>query len=112
MRDKNGRFIKGYKRLPEWTKSQTEKVSDNKNYAWKGHIVSYRGLHQWIRRKLGKPIKCSFCGKEDERPKHIQWANTDGKYRRVLSDYIPLCASCHKIKDLAMKSNLDSHIAS
>lgn len=103
-----GKFIKGNKRPIEWTLAQTAKVSDEKNYAWKGEQVSYRGLHQWIRRRKGKPTKCSFCGKEDTRPRFIQWANIDGKYRRNLGDYIALCGSCHKLKDLAMKSNQDS----
>lgn len=106
-----GSFKKGNKRPIEWTRKQTEKVSDEKNYAWKGEKVSYRGLHQWIRRKKGKPIKCIFCGKFDKRPRYIQWANVDGKYRRNLNDYISLCGSCHKLKDLAMKSNQDSPFA-
>ena len=107
----NGSFKPGNKRPIEWTRIQTEKVSDEKNYAWKGNKVSHRGLHQWIRRKKGKPTKCSFCGKEDSRPRYIQWANIDGQYRRDLSDYIALCGSCHKLKDLAMKSTQDSLIA-
>lgn len=105
--ENKGRFKAGNKRPIEWTKTQTEKVSDEKNYAWKGEKVSYRGLHQWIRRKKGKPTKCCFCGKEDVRPRFIQWANIDGKYRRNLDDYISLCGTCHKLKDLSMKSNRD-----
>jgi hypothetical protein len=98
---KKNRFKSGNQRPIEWTKSQTEKVMGEKNYAWKGQKVSYRGLHAWVRRKLGKPTICSHCSKTDTRPRIIQWANVDGKYRRELSDYISLCASCHKIYDLS-----------
>ena len=79
------------------------KTSGDKHYSWKGSDVSYRGLHYWIRRKLGNPIKCIKCKKTSVKPRIIQWANTDGKYRRILSDYIPLCVSCHKIHDLKIK---------
>lgn len=82
----------------------SKKTRGSKNYAWKGESVSYRGLHQWVRREKGKPIQCSDCGIIDYAPKKIQWANIDGKYRRQLSDYIALCASCHKIFDLAMRA--------
>lgn len=107
-----GRFTKGNKRPIEWTQRQTEKVSDEKNYAWKGESVSYRGLHQWIRRKKGKPTKCTCCGKESIKPRVIQWANIDGKYRRHLDDYIAICASCHKFYDLKMKATRDADSAS
>ena len=108
---KKFRFKIGNKRPKDWTKRQTEKVSNERNYAWKGEDVSYVGLHAWIRRKLGKATKCKHCGKVDKRPRFIQWANIDHKYRRTLSNYISLCGSCHKNYDIAMKSNRDSHIA-
>jgi len=106
-RGKSGQFLKGQKRPKEWTRIQTEKVSDEKNYAWKGEEVSYRGLHQWIRRKKGLPRQCSKCFKQSDKPRIIQWANIDGKYRRVLDDYIPLCCSCHKYHDLSLKAIRD-----
>mgnify|MGYP006360080023 CR=1 FL=1 len=76
------------------------KRGDDKHHMWKGDNVGYRGLHYWIQRKLGKPTKCTQCGKNKTTPKSIQWANVDGEYRRNVDDYIALCASCHKIKDL------------
>lgn len=71
---------------------------------WRGEKVSYRGLHYWLRRKLGIPMECTKCGKGRTGPKSIQWANIDGGYRRVITDYIAMCASCHKLHDLALKS--------
>lgn len=101
VRGKPYRILKGAERPAEWTQKQTEKVSGERNYAWMGEKVGYRGLHQWVRRLKGKPTRCSHCGKESDRPRVIQWANVDGKYRRNLDDFIALCASCHKYYDLS-----------
>ena len=67
-----------------------------KNGNWKGDSVGYFGLHLWIRRKLGKPTKCEHCGKDNLSGKKIHWANISGKYKREISDWIRLCAKCHK----------------
>lgn len=77
-----------------------------KNYKWKGESVSYRGLHQWIRRKKGIPVCCSHCGAMKSTPKSIQWANIDGKYHRRCEDFISLCASCHKRHDLSLRKSI------
>lgn len=70
---------------------------------WKGEKVSYRGLHQWVRRNKGHGKKCATCGFESDLPRMIQWANRDGKYRRNLDDFFPLCCSCHKIHDRQLR---------
>lgn len=87
-----------------------KKTKGAKHYSWKGEQVSYAGLHMWLNREKTKPKTCSKCGKKGS-SRSIQWANIDGKYRRVLSDYIALCSSCHKLKDLAMKSIQDVQTA-
>lgn len=97
------KFPKGRPEMPARVNA-LKKLSGKKHYAWKGQKVGYRGLHQWIRRKKGKPTKCSKCSKESSKPKVIQWANVDGKYRRHIDDFISLCASCHKVHDLNLKS--------
>lgn len=78
-----------------------------KHHGWKGSKVGYRGLHRWLQKELGKPDRCKSCGKIDSRPRMIQWANIDQKYRRILTDYIPLCGSCHKNYDMAFKARKD-----
>ena len=77
-----------------WNKGKTGEKMAN----WKGNKVGYFALHSWIIRQLGKAKECSYCGKEDWEGR-IEWANIDHQYKRILDDYIPLCASCHRIYD-------------
>lgn len=65
------------------------------NGVWKGDEVSYRGLHQWVVRELGKPTKCEFCGKDGLTGHKIHWASKSREYLRDLSDWIRLCVKCH-----------------
>lgn len=71
---------------------------------WKGENVSYRELHKWIVKQLGKPIKCEHCGAIRDK-KRFHWANIDHKYRRNIDDYISLCGSCHKKYDIKLKKS-------
>ena len=64
---------------------------------WKGEGVGYGALHAWIGKKLGKPMLCSLCGVTGK--KVYNWANISHKYKRELTDWIELCASCHKKYD-------------
>lgn len=68
-------------------------------YAYKGERVGYRGLHRWVVSRLGKAAKCEHCGKQKTTPKSIHWANISKKYKRELTDWIPLCPKCHKKYD-------------
>lgn len=97
------RFKKGHQNPPEHYKKLANLLKDEGHPAWKGNKVSYRGLHQWVRRNKGHCHECSKCGFQSDKPRLIQWANIDGKYRRNLDDFIPLCVSCHKNHDLALK---------
>ncbi len=79
--------------------------------SWKGNKVGYIGIHHWVRKLFPKPMKCSTCGKKgkyiyfkekngkDRKLWSIHIANKSGKYLRDLSDWIGLCAKCHKIYD-------------
>lgn len=96
------KFSEANKGRIAWNKGRSH-LKEDKNPAWKGENASYSAIHYWIKRQKGVPHKCSFCGKtgnNNNNNRQIQWANIDGKYRRNLDDYIPLCASCHKIFDL------------
>ena len=48
----------------------------------------------WLRRNKPKPNKCQICNKFGN-SRQIQWANINGKYRRIFDDYIALCVKCH-----------------
>ena len=87
-----------------WNKGlKMPKITGEKNYQWKGDKVSYRALHKWVIKNLGKAQKCKHCGKEKTTAKSIQWANKDHKYKRNLTNWIALCASCHKKYDIKRK---------
>ena len=88
---KNLHFIQTNKKI---RKKVYSLISGNKNYAWKGENVGYRGMHQWVVRNKGKATKCSFCGKIGKARK-IHWMNIDHKYKRILNDYIQACTKCH-----------------
>lgn len=63
------------------------------NPAWKTAIPGYRVLHYWVERIKGKPNFCEIC-KSDSK-KTYQWANISGEYKKEVSDWRRLCASCH-----------------
>lgn len=73
---------------------------DEESPHWKGDNISYRGLHAWVVRKLGKPNMCSNCKKDNLYGRQIHWANISHEYKRDLYDWIRLCQSCHRNYDL------------
>jgi len=79
-----------------WSKPPVRIGEENKK--WKGKDVSYRNLHRWVERNLGKAKKCSVCGRVGIE-KEIHWSNTDHKYKRNLDDWQELCAKCHNKYD-------------
>lgn len=68
-------------------------ITGDKKPNWKGTEVGYFGLHDWIRRQLGKPSECKHCG--TMKAKRYDWANKSHNYLRDLTDWIRLCRSCH-----------------
>ena len=68
---------------------------DSDHPEWKGEDASYISKHAWVSRWKGKPDTCEMCGMTGLSGVAIHWANIDHKYRRVLDDYIRLCARCH-----------------
>lgn len=105
----NGEFKKGH--ITEWTKEMRNKVSESrtgdKNPMWLGDCVGYTGVHQWIYKKLGRPKYCERCKRSDKKSYH--WANKDHKYRRVVSDFMRLCASCHTKYDIEHNNRTDNY---
>ncbi len=100
LRNKKGQFIKGN---ISFSKLNPKLMPRGKrHHLWKGEKVGYRGLHYWLKRKKGIAKICIKCGSTKGR---IQWANVDGKYRRMVNDYKAMCPSCHKLHDIKLKKD-------
>ena len=74
-----------------WNKGFGEYIKGNKNPAWKGNMVGYTALHDWVKVRLAKPLACNHCGKI----KALNLANKSHKYKRSLNDWLWLCSKCH-----------------
>ena len=74
---------------------------EEKSWAWKGDKVGKSALHDWIKKHLGRPDKCEHCKAINN--KKFQWANKSQKYRRILSDWIRLCSTCHAKYDYKIR---------
>lgn len=70
------------------------------NHNWVGDAISYKALHQWIRRRLPMPPVCQLCM---EREPH-DLANTTGNYNREFLNYAWYCRSCHMLVDHRMRN--------
>lgn len=78
-------------------------ITGSKNPNYKGNSkLNYQYLHFMIRKELGNPRKCEFCGKTGDN-RQIQWANKNHKYNRTRSDWIALCVKCHRKHDKFLK---------
>ena len=77
--------------------------ANEKHPMWQGDDVNYDCLHAWVIRWKGQPETCEKCGRSELTGHMIHWSNIDHKYRRVLDDYIRLCAKCHKTYDKRFK---------
>ena len=60
----------------------------------------YIAHHNWVRRHLGKPVRCKRC-KDGDRKLH--WANKSQKYLRDKFDWVSLCVPCHREFDRHVK---------
>ena len=76
-----------------WEGKKRLSMTDEKHFKWKDDEVSYRCLHLWVERKLGKARMCEECGLN--KIGRFHWHNTDGKYSRDLTKYKQLCPACH-----------------
>ena len=84
---------------PAWNKDKKGLQTANKTsfkkgavpWNWKNGKAGYIALHQWIRRKLGKPQKCLHCDNKDK----LVWANKSHAYKWEIADWLSLCRKCH-----------------
>lgn len=66
------------------------------NPAWKGDGAGKQALHRRLYARFGKPNRCSQCGTTEAT--YYDYANLTGRYED-LSDYAPMCRSCHATYD-------------
>lgn len=94
-------FRKGIKLSDEHREKlrHARKLHDSEHPQWRGDTVKYIALHQWVARKLGKPMMCENCGNDALQPRQYNWANVSGEYKRDISDWARLCVSCHHLID-------------
>ncbi len=87
-------------------------ITGAKHPRWVGDKVNYSSLHKWVKKGLGDLKECVYCGKQDAKRKDgrsaIQLANISHTYKRDLSDWIPLCVTCHFKYDVAHRKSLVS----
>ncbi len=81
------------------------KNTNENNNNWKGNDVSYKCLHDWVRKRKSKPDVCDHCGKKK---KYLELANISGEYKRDVNDYEYLCVKCHKEKDGVLQKWIDA----
>ena len=75
-------------------------VKRNKILSFKGDEAEYSAKHKWINRNYGSPRYCEFCKRSNLNKRQYNWANIDHKYKRVETDWIRLCVSCHRFHDI------------
>lgn len=75
---------------------------DEKSPNWKGDSVGKTALHNWVERKLGKPMKCEHCLRTG--CKKYEWANKSQKYKRDIADWLRLCTRCHAKYDYNVRT--------
>jgi len=87
-----------------WNKGKKCPQYSGENHpSWLGKEVKYSGVHEWVRRNLGKPDTCEHCGKSGLSSHQIQWANVDHEYDRDERYWVRLCAKCHREYDLVLR---------
>lgn len=92
-----------------WNKGVTmESLKGKNNHQWKGQEVSYSGLHNWLYRELGRPMRCQHC---DTTTGRLEWANKSQKYIRDLSDWMCLCKKCHTAYDNVLEKGWNTRHA-
>lgn len=87
---KLGGFKKGYT-------PHNKGKQDQETHTWKGDDAGYAAVHIWVAKKLGKPSECTNCHISGGNPRKYHWHNINGKYLRDTSDWLRLCAKCHKL---------------
>jgi len=100
----NKRSIANHNRVGKyhWSKQAKNSITAENNHNWKGDIVGYFSLHEWIRKRKPKPCLCEECNKQPP----FDLANISGEYKRDVTDFKWLCRGCHMKSDGRLLNNL------
>lgn len=86
-----------------WSVAPAPRYGKN-NPNWKGDNVGMDALHNWIKRRLAKPLGCNDCGEI----KPLDLANKSHEYKRDLHDWLWLCRKCHVKYDGHVKKSWET----
>ena len=89
------------KAINKMSEERRGKNINEENHNWKGNDVSYKCLHDWVRKRKSQPERCENCGNKKE---YLELANISGEYKRDIKDYRYLCVRCHKEFDGTLQS--------
>jgi len=90
----------------ERRKAAKRHQSGDRNSAWAGPRIGYKGAHSRVASVRGKPSFCERCGTSDP-SKRYEWANLTRQYHDPF-DYKRMCRSCHCKHDGLIR-NLGAH---
>ncbi len=85
-------YWNGKKRPKEKMGNAVKTMFKPTGLTFNGTKNEYHNLHDRIRRKLGKALKCSQCGSTEG---IIDWANKSRLYKESNEDWFSLCRKCH-----------------
>ena len=73
-------------------------LSKNLLKAWAANrkeVLTYSGIHAWVKRTWGKANRCELCGKQNLTGHRVHWANKNHKYTRDRNEWMMVCRPCH-----------------
>ena len=81
--------------------------SGESNHMWKGKAAGYQAFHLRVSNAFGKAKDsgCAICGTTSPDISY-DWANLTGRYHDI-TDYLPMCRSCHRKYDKARREGGD-----
>ncbi len=104
-----------YQRHNKPSEETRRKLSEAGKKTYKGELAGYTAIHKFIYAYHGKAMKCENVEcvypriatgnrKMMQKPSRYEWANISGEYKRDISDWMQLCPSCHRKRDLEKKN--------
>jgi hypothetical protein len=90
-------------------KKDDPRLIGKNNTNWRGDKAGYATIHSWLYRQVGKATFCSF--NKEHKASRYEWASKSRKALRDVSDYMPLCPSCHHKYDYTSERKRNTEMA-